>query len=183
MFYAGGQLSLLFLGLCCMGPSRLGHTWKCPSVSVNVCILSCLEVKGVLPASVSPQVSLHCGKSGRGDRCFLRCHSGIRLSSGEWSLGQVLMPGPGLPGLEVLAALKGIPPTPATGGIPPTPHAGCLSQGLCGVRVGGDLSSYQERLCLVTMLTIHVLSVRTARGLLCHLRHFPSSQEQTAKIK
>nr|KAF6343624.1 signal peptide, CUB domain and EGF like domain containing 2 [Pipistrellus kuhlii] len=42
----------------------------------------CVEVKGVLPASVSPQVSLQCGKSGRGDRCFLRCHSGIRLSSG-----------------------------------------------------------------------------------------------------
>uniref|UniRef100_A0A452QB45 Protein CEGP1 n=1 Tax=Ursus americanus TaxID=9643 RepID=A0A452QB45_URSAM len=42
----------------------------------------CVEVKGVLPTSVSPQVSLHCGKSGGGDRCFLRCHSGIHLSSG-----------------------------------------------------------------------------------------------------
>uniref|UniRef100_A0A452QAV6 Signal peptide, CUB and EGF-like domain-containing protein 2 n=1 Tax=Ursus americanus TaxID=9643 RepID=A0A452QAV6_URSAM len=49
----------------------------------------CVEVKGVLPTSVSPQVSLHCGKSGGGDRCFLRCHSGIHLSSGEW------VPGPG----------------------------------------------------------------------------------------
>ncbi|XP_066222213.1 signal peptide, CUB and EGF-like domain-containing protein 2 isoform X4 [Saccopteryx leptura] len=42
----------------------------------------CVEVKGVLPTSVSPHVSLRCGKSGRGDRCFLRCLSGIRLSSG-----------------------------------------------------------------------------------------------------
>uniref|UniRef100_A0A7N5KGX1 Signal peptide, CUB and EGF-like domain-containing protein 2 n=1 Tax=Ailuropoda melanoleuca TaxID=9646 RepID=A0A7N5KGX1_AILME len=42
----------------------------------------CVEVKGVLPTSVSPQVSLRCGKSGGGDRCFLRCHSGIHLSSG-----------------------------------------------------------------------------------------------------
>uniref|UniRef100_A0A8C7AUM7 Signal peptide, CUB and EGF-like domain-containing protein 2 n=1 Tax=Neovison vison TaxID=452646 RepID=A0A8C7AUM7_NEOVI len=42
----------------------------------------CVEVKGVLPTSVSPYVSLHCGKSGGGDRCFLRCHSGIHLSSG-----------------------------------------------------------------------------------------------------
>ncbi|XP_030872990.1 signal peptide, CUB and EGF-like domain-containing protein 2 [Leptonychotes weddellii] len=42
----------------------------------------CVEVKGVLPTSVSPHVSLLCGKSGGGDRCFLRCHSGIHLSSG-----------------------------------------------------------------------------------------------------
>uniref|UniRef100_A0A2R9B0R3 Signal peptide, CUB and EGF-like domain-containing protein 2 n=1 Tax=Pan paniscus TaxID=9597 RepID=A0A2R9B0R3_PANPA len=42
----------------------------------------CVEVKGLLPTSVSPRVSLHCGKSGGGDRCFLRCHSGIHLSSG-----------------------------------------------------------------------------------------------------
>ncbi|XP_039100514.1 signal peptide, CUB and EGF-like domain-containing protein 2 isoform X2 [Hyaena hyaena] len=42
----------------------------------------CVEVKGVLPTSVSPHVSLHCGKSGGGDRCFLRCDSGIHLSSG-----------------------------------------------------------------------------------------------------
>ncbi|KAM5223151.1 signal peptide, CUB and EGF-like domain-containing protein 2 isoform 6-T6 [Hipposideros larvatus] len=42
----------------------------------------CVEVKGVLPTSVSPHVSLHCSKSGGGDRCFLRCHSGIHLSSG-----------------------------------------------------------------------------------------------------
>uniref|UniRef100_A0A667H062 Signal peptide, CUB and EGF-like domain-containing protein 2 n=1 Tax=Lynx canadensis TaxID=61383 RepID=A0A667H062_LYNCA len=42
----------------------------------------CVEVKGVLPTSVSPHVSLHCGRSGGGDRCFLRCHSGIHLSSG-----------------------------------------------------------------------------------------------------
>ncbi|XP_034788003.2 signal peptide, CUB and EGF-like domain-containing protein 2 isoform X2 [Pan paniscus] len=42
----------------------------------------CGEVKGLLPTSVSPRVSLHCGKSGGGDRCFLRCHSGIHLSSG-----------------------------------------------------------------------------------------------------
>ncbi|XP_004394618.1 PREDICTED: signal peptide, CUB and EGF-like domain-containing protein 2 isoform X2 [Odobenus rosmarus divergens] len=42
----------------------------------------CVEVKGVPPTSVSPHVSLHCGKSGGGDRCFLRCHSGIHLSSG-----------------------------------------------------------------------------------------------------
>ncbi|KAM4846816.1 signal peptide, CUB and EGF-like domain-containing protein 2 isoform 3-T3 [Thomomys bottae] len=42
----------------------------------------CVEVKGLLPSSVSPHVSLHCSKSGGGDRCFLRCHSGIHLSSG-----------------------------------------------------------------------------------------------------
>ncbi|XP_072874635.1 signal peptide, CUB and EGF-like domain-containing protein 2 isoform X4 [Chlorocebus sabaeus] len=42
----------------------------------------CVEVKGLLPTSVSPRVSLHCGKSGGGDGCFLRCHSGIHLSSG-----------------------------------------------------------------------------------------------------
>uniref|UniRef100_A0A8C8X323 Signal peptide, CUB and EGF-like domain-containing protein 2 n=1 Tax=Panthera leo TaxID=9689 RepID=A0A8C8X323_PANLE len=42
----------------------------------------CVEVKGVLPTNVSPHVSLHCGRSGGGDRCFLRCHSGIHLSSG-----------------------------------------------------------------------------------------------------
>ncbi|XP_016873570.1 signal peptide, CUB and EGF-like domain-containing protein 2 isoform X15 [Homo sapiens] len=41
----------------------------------------CGEVKGLLPTSVSPRVSLHCGKSGGGDGCFLRCHSGIHLSS------------------------------------------------------------------------------------------------------
>ncbi|XP_033063519.1 signal peptide, CUB and EGF-like domain-containing protein 2 isoform X3 [Trachypithecus francoisi] len=46
-----------------------------------VSVLSCLEVKGLLPTSVSPRVSLHCGKSGGGDGCFLRCHSGIHLSS------------------------------------------------------------------------------------------------------
>ncbi|TEA40489.1 hypothetical protein DBR06_SOUSAS15710024, partial [Sousa chinensis] len=46
-------------------------------------------VEGVLPTSVSPHVSLQCGKSGGGDRCFLRCLSGIHLSSGEW------VPGPG----------------------------------------------------------------------------------------
>nr|XP_058926103.1 signal peptide, CUB and EGF-like domain-containing protein 2 isoform X5 [Kogia breviceps] len=42
----------------------------------------CVEVEGVLPTSVSPHVSLQCGKSGGGDRCFLRCLSGIHLSSG-----------------------------------------------------------------------------------------------------
>ncbi|XP_060223042.1 signal peptide, CUB and EGF-like domain-containing protein 2 isoform X2 [Meriones unguiculatus] len=42
----------------------------------------CVEVKGFLPTSMTPRVSLHCGKSGGGDRCFLRCHSGIHLSSG-----------------------------------------------------------------------------------------------------
>nr|XP_036882260.1 signal peptide, CUB and EGF-like domain-containing protein 2 [Manis javanica] len=45
----------------------------------------CVEVKGVpltTPTSVSSHVSLHCSKSGGGERCFLRCHSGIRLSSG-----------------------------------------------------------------------------------------------------
>lgn len=66
------------------GLGYLGLTWKCPALSVSVCFLSCPEVKGVLPTSVSPYVSLHCGKSGGGDRCFLRCHSGIHLSSGEW---------------------------------------------------------------------------------------------------
>uniref|UniRef100_A0A8C9CJ65 Signal peptide, CUB and EGF-like domain-containing protein 2 n=1 Tax=Phocoena sinus TaxID=42100 RepID=A0A8C9CJ65_PHOSS len=42
----------------------------------------CVEVEGVLPTSVSSHVSLQCGKSGGGDRCFLRCLSGIHLSSG-----------------------------------------------------------------------------------------------------
>ncbi|XP_040114348.1 signal peptide, CUB and EGF-like domain-containing protein 2 isoform X3 [Oryx dammah] len=42
----------------------------------------CVEVKGGLPTSLSPHVSLQCGKSGGGDRCFLRCHSGIHLSPG-----------------------------------------------------------------------------------------------------
>ncbi|XP_073072262.1 signal peptide, CUB and EGF-like domain-containing protein 2 isoform X7 [Manis javanica] len=45
----------------------------------------CVEVKGVpltTPTSVSSHVSLHCSKNGGGERCFLRCHSGIRLSSG-----------------------------------------------------------------------------------------------------
>uniref|UniRef100_A0A2K5SI32 Signal peptide, CUB and EGF-like domain-containing protein 2 n=1 Tax=Cebus imitator TaxID=2715852 RepID=A0A2K5SI32_CEBIM len=42
----------------------------------------CVEVKGLLPTSVLPHVYLHCGKSGGGDRCILRCHSGIDLSSG-----------------------------------------------------------------------------------------------------
>ncbi|XP_057363337.1 signal peptide, CUB and EGF-like domain-containing protein 2 isoform X7 [Manis pentadactyla] len=45
----------------------------------------CVEVKGVpptMPTSVPSHVSLHCSKSGGGERCFLRCHSGIRLSSG-----------------------------------------------------------------------------------------------------
>uniref|UniRef100_A0A286Y2L7 Signal peptide, CUB and EGF-like domain-containing protein 2 n=1 Tax=Cavia porcellus TaxID=10141 RepID=A0A286Y2L7_CAVPO len=42
----------------------------------------CVEVKGFLPTSVLPHVSLLCSKSGGGDRCFLRCHSGIRISSG-----------------------------------------------------------------------------------------------------
>ncbi|XP_040844890.1 signal peptide, CUB and EGF-like domain-containing protein 2 isoform X1 [Ochotona curzoniae] len=41
----------------------------------------CVEVQGLLRTSVSPPVSLRCTKSG-GDRCFLRCHSGIHLSSG-----------------------------------------------------------------------------------------------------
>ncbi|XP_055279382.1 signal peptide, CUB and EGF-like domain-containing protein 2 isoform X3 [Moschus berezovskii] len=43
----------------------------------------CVEVKGGLPTSLSPHVSLQCGKSGGGDRCFLRCHSGIHLSPGQ----------------------------------------------------------------------------------------------------
>uniref|UniRef100_A0A8C3VRH1 Signal peptide, CUB and EGF-like domain-containing protein 2 n=1 Tax=Catagonus wagneri TaxID=51154 RepID=A0A8C3VRH1_9CETA len=42
----------------------------------------CVEVEGVLPASVLPRVSLQCTKSGGGDRCSLKCHSGIHLSSG-----------------------------------------------------------------------------------------------------
>uniref|UniRef100_A0A8C2R9R7 Signal peptide, CUB and EGF-like domain-containing protein 2 n=1 Tax=Capra hircus TaxID=9925 RepID=A0A8C2R9R7_CAPHI len=42
----------------------------------------CVEVKGGLPTSLSPHVSLQCGKSGGGDRCFLRCHSGFHLSPG-----------------------------------------------------------------------------------------------------
>ncbi|XP_062949130.1 signal peptide, CUB and EGF-like domain-containing protein 2 isoform X1 [Cynocephalus volans] len=42
----------------------------------------CVEVKGLPPTSVAPHVSLHCGKSGGVDRCFLRCQSGIHLSSG-----------------------------------------------------------------------------------------------------
>ncbi|XP_006873053.1 PREDICTED: signal peptide, CUB and EGF-like domain-containing protein 2 isoform X1 [Chrysochloris asiatica] len=41
----------------------------------------CVEVKGLLP-NRTPHVSLYCSKSGGGDRCFLRCHSGVHLSSG-----------------------------------------------------------------------------------------------------
>ena len=97
LLYPGGNKR----GVCVMCwasalPSLLGafEAWDSavlvtPSLSVSVCILSCLEVEGVLPTSVSPHVSLQCGKSGGGDRCFLRCLSGIHLSSGEW------VPGPG----------------------------------------------------------------------------------------
>ena len=94
VFWAGHQRCLLRSGLWCVGVSWPGLTRKCPSLSVSDCILSCLEVKGGLPTSLSPPVSLQCGKSGGGDRCFLRCHSGIHLSPGEWVPG----PGPGPPG-------------------------------------------------------------------------------------
>lgn len=178
-------------GLWCTGLSHPCHTWKCPSLSVSVCVLSCLEEKGVLPTSVSPHVSLHCGKSGGGERCFLRCHSGIHLSSGEW----VPVPGAGPQArarpcwpLGVRCpqrASRSLPSCPLTTGGPgfETWCARCFSSGPCGVGVGVILAATRRDYNLAHMLTIRVLSVRTARGLLCHVRLFLSSQEQTAKIK
>ncbi|NP_001414533.1 signal peptide, CUB domain and EGF like domain containing 2 precursor [Rattus norvegicus] len=60
-----------------------GYECQChPGYKLHWNKKDCVEVKGVLPTSTTPRVSLHCGKSGGGDRCFLRCHSGIHLSSG-----------------------------------------------------------------------------------------------------
>lgn len=89
----GGQLCLLFLGP--LGELHSHRTCVRASFSSSACVLSCLEVKGFLPTSKTPRVSLHCGKSAGGDKCFLRCHSGIHLSSGEWhtSLGRFLWQG------------------------------------------------------------------------------------------
>ncbi|EDM17886.1 similar to Cegp1 protein (predicted) [Rattus norvegicus] len=59
-----------------------GYECQChPGYKLHWNKKDCVEVKGVLPTSTTPRVSLHCGKSGGGDRCFLRCHSGIHLSS------------------------------------------------------------------------------------------------------
>lgn len=106
--------------------------------------LSCLEVKGVLPTSVSPQVSLHCGKSGGGDRCFLRCHSGIHLSSGEWVPVPAASPrararpswpfGVSCP-QRVSRSLSGCP-LATRGPCFETPNAGHLSSGFCGMGGG-----------------------------------------------
>lgn len=78
-----GGRSVLPSFLEAFGELHSFHTWVRALFSSSACVLSCLEVKGVLPTSTTPRVSLHCGKSGGGDRCFLRCHSGIHLSSGE----------------------------------------------------------------------------------------------------
>lgn len=162
-----------------------------PSLSVSVCILSCLEVEGVLPTSVSPHVSLQCGKSGGGDRCFLRCLSGIHLSSGEW------VPGPGAgphararpswpSGVRWLQrASRSLTSCPLTTGGPcsETLYSGGFSSGSHGVGLRVTWAATGRDCNLAYLLTIHILSVRTARGLFCHLRLFLSSQEQTAKIK
>lgn len=140
-------------GLGCLELSCLYHAWKCPSLSISVCFLSCLEVKGVLPTSVSPHVSLHCGRSGGGDRCFLRCHSGIHLSSGEWV---------SVPGASPHARTRPSWPlgvkhpqriSRCLTSCPLTTRGPCLDThmlSICQVvhvewEVGGDFSSYQER--------------------------------------
>uniref|UniRef100_A0A8C3CW45 Signal peptide, CUB and EGF-like domain-containing protein 2 n=1 Tax=Cairina moschata TaxID=8855 RepID=A0A8C3CW45_CAIMO len=42
----------------------------------------CVELKGPLPANVSPKVLLHCIKSGGSDRCLLSCTSDVQVVSG-----------------------------------------------------------------------------------------------------
>uniref|UniRef100_A0A8C3GQK2 Protein CEGP1 n=1 Tax=Cairina moschata TaxID=8855 RepID=A0A8C3GQK2_CAIMO len=43
----------------------------------------CVELKGPLPANVSPKVLLHCIKSGGSDRCLLSCTSDVQVVSGK----------------------------------------------------------------------------------------------------
>nr|XP_047926109.1 signal peptide, CUB and EGF-like domain-containing protein 2 isoform X2 [Anser cygnoides]XP_047926110.1 signal peptide, CUB and EGF-like domain-containing protein 2 isoform X2 [Anser cygnoides]XP_047926111.1 signal peptide, CUB and EGF-like domain-containing protein 2 isoform X2 [Anser cygnoides] len=42
----------------------------------------CVEIKGPLPANVSPKVLLHCIKSDGSDRCLLSCTSDVQVVSG-----------------------------------------------------------------------------------------------------
>lgn len=114
-------------------------------------VLSCLEVKGLLPTSVSPRVSLHCGKSGGGDGCFLRCHSGIHLSSGEWGpfpgagpharARPLWPPGVRFPQRASRSSTRCPSHHALRGPCFKTLYAGCFSSGLCGVGLGESLAA------------------------------------------
>lgn len=72
--------------------------------------------------------------------------------SGSQALGQVLVPGPGLPGHSVLVALKGFPGLCLAAPWPPEAHA--LRPQMLGICLvvsvewgaGSEFSCYQERL-------------------------------------
>lgn len=138
--WEGGQLCLLFLGPLASS-TRITLGYVC-LFSSSTCVLSCLEVKGFLPTSMTPRVSLHCGKSGGGDRCFLRCLSGVHLSSGEWHIPLGRFPRQGLQML-VRHARRAfwfwyVLTTRGPGS--------SLEWG------GGDFSCYQASLCVLTIL-------------------------------
>lgn len=137
----------------------LCQAWKSPSFSVSLCVLSYLEVQGLLPPSVSPSVSLHCGKNGGGDRCFLRCHTGVHLSSGEWVSGPLVGPHDRTrPYCSIdIAAHSGL----LDHWLPKKPmlqdsHLLVIFSGVpCGMWVGDDISRYKRDHNLAYMLTIY----------------------------